>query len=142
MNPALPAGRLHVVGDVQVDGGPLRVNGNVNATGFFYSSDERLKTEIETAPGIKELSKIRGVHFTWRSSGKSGNGVIAQEVAKVFPEMVRVDSTTGLQSVSYMQLIGPLIESVKDLKKQNDELETKILSLETKLKNLENHDHR
>lgn len=53
-------------------------------------------------------------------------GVIAQEVEKIYPDMVHTDATTGMKSVEYGNLVAPLIESVKELKALNDAQQKQI----------------
>jgi hypothetical protein len=65
------------------------------------------------------VRQLRGVSFEWREDVQSGHsgkdlGVIAQEVEKVFPELVHVDHR-GYKTVNYQGLIAPLIEAVKEL---------------------------
>jgi hypothetical protein len=100
-------------------------SGRVTATDFFASSDRNLKTDIETIENALTLvNKLRGVTFTWKESGVPGMGVIAQEAEEIIPEVVyEVD---GVKSVSYGNLIGLLIESIKELTQEVDYLKQKI----------------
>ena len=54
--------------------------------------------------------------------------MIAQEVEKVFPEVVQTGKE-GMKSITYGQFAGVLVEAVKDLKKENDELKRQNRSL-------------
>ena len=100
-------------------------NGNFTATGNITAfSDERLKDDIETLDGSKVLD-MRGVSYT--KDGKAGSGVIAQELEKVAPELVMTnEKEDGMKSVAYGNLVGYLIEAVKDQQKQIDELKAQI----------------
>ena len=92
-----------------------------NVTAF---SDERLKENIQTLDGKKAL-QMRGVSFT--KDGKEGSGVIAQEIEKIAPELVlTADDEQGTKSVAYGNLVGYLIEAIKDQQKQIDELKAKL----------------
>ena len=106
-----------------------------NAPDFFTSgtitagqdviaySDAKLKENINTLDGSKVL-KMRGVSFDRIDTGLPSSGVIAQEMQKVAPELVNeIDGTLG---VSYGNLVGYLIEAVKDQQKQIDELKKLI----------------
>ncbi len=93
----------------------LEVNGNVKATAFYYSSDQRLKKDIKTIQGLDLINKLRGVEFRWKDSNEKSAGLIAQEVEKVAPYLVKTDKNTGLKSVLYANLVAPLIEAVKEL---------------------------
>ena len=106
-----------------VTGGGERLevnNSGVNVTGAIVASgnvtafsDERLKDNIETLDGSK-VYEMRGVSFT--KDGEASSGVIAQEIQKVAPELVN-DSNEYL-SVAYGNLVGYLIEGMKQLKQK------------------------
>ena len=98
----------------------------------FVSSDERLKTNIKPITGsLDKVLDIDGVSFEWkdgyddRVQNKTNLGIIAQDVEKVIPEIVK-ERKDGYLAVQYDQLIPVLIESIKDQQKQIDELK-KIL---------------
>jgi hypothetical protein len=96
----------------------LDISGNLTATGNVTAySDERLKDNIETLDGSK-VYDMRGVSFT--KDGEAGSGVIAQELQKVAPELV-LEGEEYL-SVAYGNLVGYLIEAVKGLKAEIEEL--------------------
>ena len=82
-------------------------------------SDRKLKDNIETLDGKKVLD-MRGVSFTRKDTGKESSGVIAQEIQEVAPELVH--DTNGTLGVAYGNLVGYLIEAIKDQQKQIDEL--------------------
>ncbi len=86
-------------------------------------SDKKLKENIETLDGKKVLD-MRGVSFTRKDTGEESSGVIAQEIQKVAPELVH--DTEGTLGVAYGNLVGYLIEAVKDQQKQIDELKAII----------------
>ena len=96
----------------------LDASGNLTATGNVTAySDERLKSDVETLDGSK-VYDMRGVSFT--KDGEAGSGVIAQELQKVAPELVHEGEE--YLSVAYGNLVGYLIEAVKDLKAEVEEL--------------------
>lgn len=82
-------------------------------------SDRKLKDNIKTLDGKKVLD-MRGVSFTRKDTGLASSGVIAQEIQEVAPELV--NETNGTLGVSYGNLVGYLIEAIKDQQKQIDEL--------------------
>ena len=82
-------------------------------------SDRKLKDNIQTLDGKKVLD-MRGVSFTRKDTGLPGSGVIAQEIQKVAPELIH--DTNGTLGVAYGNLVGYLIEAIKDQQKQIDEL--------------------
>ena len=95
---------------------------NNNVTAF---SDERLKDNIETLEnGLDKVEQLRGVTYT--RDGKENLGVIAQEIEKILPEIVKTaDDEIGTKSVDYSRLTAVLIEAVKDLSAKVKELENK-----------------
>ena len=62
------------------------------------------------------------MRFTWNSNDEDTLGVIAQDVEKVLPELVKEDKD-GMKSVNYNGLIGVLIQSVKELSERVEKLE-------------------
>lgn len=90
---------------------------NNNVTAF---SDERLKTDIKTIEsGLDKVSQMRGV--TFKRDDKLNSGVIAQELEKIAPELVKTaDDEMGTKSVAYGNMVGYLIEAVKELKVELD----------------------
>jgi len=107
---------------VQRDGSGNFSANIVTAVDFNATSDETMKTNITTiASSLEKLGAIRGVNFNWKKDDRYAMGVIAQEVEAVVPEVVREDEE-GLRSVNYGALVGLLIEAVKDLKNEIEEL--------------------
>ncbi len=101
---------------------PISTSGAITASGNVTAySDERLKDNIETLDGSK-VYEMRGVSFT--KDGEANSGVIAQELQKVAPELVSDDGE--YLSVAYGNTIGYLIEAIKDLKEEVDDLKAKL----------------
>lgn len=91
-----------------------------------------MKTDL--SPITDPLNKIlllNGYMFTWKATDKRDMWVIAQEVEKVFPEIIHTDDQ-GYKSVEYGNLIAPLIEAIKELNQKLDEQAQKIQELEMK----------
>lgn len=110
--------------------GDLHVEGDV--VGFSTTiSDKRLKYDIEKIDGaLDKVSQLSGYTFSYNKNGKRSAGVIAQEVEKVLPSAVENKSLaihTGEEGVEYKtvqydQLHGLLIEAIKELKAEIEEL--------------------
>ena len=99
-------GSLHVAQD-------FTCTVSITAPLFFTLSDERFKENIRSLGDVRErLLKLRGVHFQWLANNKIDDGFIAQDVQKVFPELVGKDSS-GYLTVSYLNLVAPLSQSIK-----------------------------
>ena len=95
------------------------LSGDFVATGNITAySDERLKDNIATIDNaLDKVSKMRGVMFT--KDGELSSGVIAQEMEQVAPELVKEGE---YKSVAYGNTIGYLIEAIKELKAEINEL--------------------
>lgn len=112
----------------------ITCTGNISASGTVTSSsDATLKDNVVVIPdALEKIAGLRGVSFTRNDlddNGKVHIGVIAQEVEAVFPEVI---SGEEVKSVAYGNIVAPLIEAVKTLKSQNDELFARIEALETR----------
>ena len=109
----------------------FQVNGDSAATAFVYSSDRSLKKNIlPLNDPLAKILQLRGVSFTWRQNNKASIGLIAQEVEKVFPELVT--GKEGAKGVQYGNLVAPLIEAVREQQAQIEALESRLEYLEAK----------
>jgi len=105
--------------------------GNFSATQFTSLSDKTLKTNIRPIENsVALVQRLQGVRFDWLENNKPSLGLIAQEVEEVIPELVETDN--GIKSVSYSNMIGVLIEAIKEQQKQIEELKTEISILKNK----------
>jgi hypothetical protein len=117
-------------------GHKLDVAGDIGATAFYYTSDATLKKDIVTIDGgLEKINKLNGVYFKWKNNNEPSMGLIAQDVEKVFPEVVSVNPQTGLRSVDYGKLVAPLIEAVKDQQAEILDLKSQIKELQAKIGN-------
>jgi hypothetical protein len=100
------------------------VQGNVTAY-----SDIRLKDNIETiTDALNKITQVRGVTYTrtdMEDTLTRHTGVIAQELESVLPEAVMTGSD-GIKSVAYGNVIGLLIESIKELNAKVDSLQEQL----------------
>jgi hypothetical protein len=109
------------IGKTSYFGQDIICNGSVTA-----DSDERLKENIETIDNALEKTlQLRGVRFTKKFTGAQEIGVIAQEVEKVIPEVVK-NNENDIKSVAYGNMVGLLIEAVKELTHKVDKLQSEI----------------
>jgi hypothetical protein len=107
----------------QMDGsGNLTMAGNVTAY-----SDARLKDNVATVANALDLvGQMRGVTYTRKDTGEAGVGVIAQEMLEVLPQVVQQGiGDDDTLSVAYGNLVGVLIEAIKELEARVAELEGK-----------------
>ena len=113
-------------------GGDLRVTGTARATKFTTTSDERLKTNIRRIEDpLEVISHLEGVKFNWIADGSDDVGLIAQDVERCLPEAV--NEIKDVKSVNYNGVVGLLVESVKELSKDNQLLRMEIETLKWKL---------
>ena len=95
---------------------------DITAGTFSASSDIVKKENIQTIDNaLTKVSQMRGVSFDWKDTKKKSLGVIAQEVESIVPEIVGTDGD-GTKTVSYDSIVGILIEAIKELKAEVDEL--------------------
>ena len=97
----------------------------------FATSDERLKANKELiTDSLHKLSQINGYEFDWipmfgiHENEGHDIGVIAQEVAKVIPEVVTTRDN-GYMAVKYEKIVPLLIEAIKELSAEIDKLKGK-----------------
>lgn len=121
----------NITGDVLIDG-DLNVTGDITA--FYVSpSDARLKTNITKIDNsLDKVLNLNGYNYKWNALGvekykrkeeESDVGVIAQELEKILPQAVHEDKD-GYKTVAYDKIIPLLIEAIKDLKHEIDELKS------------------
>ena len=97
-------------------------------------SDERLKENIQTIPdALDKVCKLRGVSY--EKDGEQSIGVIAQEVEKVVPEVVKTaEDEMQTKAVAYGNLVGLLIEAIKEQQEEINKLKKLICKSEDDLK--------
>ena len=119
----LTMGQISSSGDIVADGDIIAYN----------ASDRNLKDNIQVIEGsLDKIDGIRGVEFDWndKSPGwaqERGHdvGVIAQEVQEIIPEIV-TERKNGYLGVDYKRIVPLLIESIKELKKEVEDLKKKV----------------
>ncbi len=136
----------------------LDVNGTARVSSLIYNSDKRFKQNITPINNaLTKINRLQGVSYSFKGSMSKYNlpkeqqlGLIAQDVQKEFPEIVKKDEQ-GYLGVDYIKLIPLLIEAVKEqqesiaiLKDENEKLKEtldvllKTKTINTKPNNLEN----
>jgi Flp pilus assembly protein TadG len=98
----------------------------VNAGTFNTTSDERAKKDIRLIENaLDKVQQLGGYSFTLKATDQKSSGVIAQEVQKVMPELVQ-EGGEGHLTVQYGNMVGLLIEAIKEQQAQIDALTAKI----------------
>jgi hypothetical protein len=100
--------------------------GLLTSTDYNSSSDKRLKKNIKTVESaLDKVIALRGVTFDWKEGGAKAIGLIAQEAEKVIPEIVSQDEN-GYFGIKYNNLIGVLVEAIKEQQEQINTLKKLI----------------
>ena len=96
--------------------------GLLTSTDYNSSSDMTLKQDFTPIKNpIDIIGQLTGFGFTWKESKEKSYGLSAQEVEKVIPEIVR-DRPDGTKGINYMNLTAFLVEAIKELKQEIQEL--------------------
>jgi hypothetical protein len=111
-------------------------NGNALNGTWINGSDERLKQNIVTIDSpLARVLAMRGVYYEMKDTpGERKVGVIAQEVQAQFPEAVSsMGGEDNYLGVAYGNLVGPLIEAIRELSINHEAALERIAALEAKL---------
>ncbi len=130
------------------DGFGVYSSGNVCTTGsYLICSDARFKRNVRPlADSLDKVLKLRGVQFDWKRdefpdhnfSEDRQVGFIAQEVAKVLPELVAGGGGDNeFYTVSYGRIVPVLVEAVKELNGEVEHKDSQITELQARLTALE-----
>jgi len=129
-------GELSALGTgTHIFNGTVQVNGNVHATGNVRSqhssSDSRLKTDLQKIEGaLDKVNELTGYTFEYiNKPGSRATGLVAQDVEKVLPEVVYEyieDDGEDYKALRYENMMGLLVEAIKELKQDVDDLKNKI----------------
>jgi hypothetical protein len=124
----------------------LTVTGNAFKPGggtWGVSSDIRLKQNVRPLAGaLDNLLRLRGVFFEWKEPEQQGNltgrqmGLIADEVEKVFPEWLSIDSE-GYKQLTVRGFEALVVEALRTLTAENDYIKVQNQALETRVVGLE-----
>lgn len=108
------------------DAGHFTATGNITASGNVTAySDRRLKKNIQTIDNaLSIVRRLRGVKYDKRETGEHGIGLIAQEVKPILPQVVHADPMTDYLSLAYGNLVGVLVEAIKELEDKVNALST------------------
>jgi hypothetical protein len=118
------SGSTYVAGD-------LSITGSITATGditAYFTSDNRHKNNIQLIPNaLQKIEQLNGVTWEWNddvnevTKSTPKTGLIAQEVQLVLPEVVK-EREDGFLALDYSKMMGLMVEAIKDLKKEIEEL--------------------
>ena len=116
------------------DNGDLHVDGDITAFTSLITSDRKLKENIIIVNNaLDKVCQLNGVTFDWKKDGTASAGVIAQDVEKVMPVLVKETEGFGDSGkhkiVDYNGLSSLFIEAIKELKEQNELMKAEIEEL-------------
>lgn len=116
-------------------GQKLDVAGAVQAGAFYYSSDERLKKNIEAiakSKALQDILALRPVTYNWKDPAQPTDtqiGFIAQQVETIAPALVTTNSSTGMKAVDYARVAPLLVGAIQAQQAQIDALKAEIEQL-------------
>ena len=107
--------------------GDLHVDGDVVAYSSTTASDMALKENLNPiTDALDKVLQLGGYSFDWKDKKRgSSTGLIAQDVEKILPNLVK--DQKGLanhKTLNYNGIIGLLVESIKELKSELDDLKS------------------
>ncbi len=126
-------------------GGDIYCQNTLTVNGFNNLSDARFKTNVASLHNaLDDILSLRGVAYDWkRDAFKDRNfaegrqfGFIAQEVEKIFPDLVATDEQ-GYKAVNYLGVIPVLVEAVKTQNKRIEALSKENNAKEKRLSTVE-----
>lgn len=107
-------------------GGSILAGGNVTA----YSDIRRKKDLLKIDNALNKVEQLTGYTYTNKKDNKRYTGLIAQDVQKVLPEAVHKEELDGHLSLAYGNMMGLLVEAVKELTRKNEILEARLNVIE------------
>lgn len=120
---------------------PLAENANNNAHSHYDTwSDERFKTNVQALnSSLDKVLSLRGVEYNWTEEAQAELGLgegteiglVAQDVEKVFHELVSIDSA-GYKRIDYARLAAVLFEAIREQQAMIDDLEVRLSAFERK----------
>jgi hypothetical protein len=108
-------------------GGSIYASTTITAGGAITAySDARLKSNVlPITNSLQKLLQLQGVTYKRIDTGELGRGMIAQEVQKIYPELV-VENGDGMLSVAYGNFVADVIEAIRELKDQIDSIKANL----------------
>lgn len=130
-----PQAKIHIIGTTKFESSAFEVVGdglfrnNLTVKGNLVNdSDYRIKKDVKVIENaLSKIKKISGYTFLKNGLSPRETGVIAQEIKEVLPEAV-FENDDGLLGVAYGNMMGLLIEGIKELSDKLDRIDLKINS--------------
>jgi Chaperone of endosialidase len=122
-------GDIHGYGDATIEG-------TLHLSNSISYSDIRLKKDIQPLHNaLSDVLRLNGYTYYWKNNKDTSEqiGVLAQEVQKVYPQLVEADNK-GILGVNYQALIPVLLTAIKEQQNQIDELTKRVDRIEAMMK--------
>ena len=102
---------------------PIDIKNYIRADRFYTRSDIRLKSNIcdLNNDDLDKLNKVVPKSYRFRNDNNKHFGFIAQDIEKIFPYLVSIDSD-GMKSVNYLEMVPLLLHKINDLERKLDEI--------------------
>ncbi len=117
----------------------LDVEGTIEYDGLQQESDIRSKKDVNLlSDSLDRLTQLQGVSYRFKEEARDKGvhlGLIAQETEVVYPEVVKTKDD-GYKSIAYTELIAPIIEALKELRSENEDLKNTVTTLANELTNV------
>jgi hypothetical protein len=112
--------------------------GTLNATIFNSLSDETKKTSIVSiTDALNKVKQLSGVTYNFIDSSEPSAGLIAQQVEKVLPQAVKYNPEQQAFTLNYNGVTGLLVEAIKILSDEKDQLANTVNALSERIAELE-----
>ena len=104
----------------------IQITGSLNATSVTETSALKYKKYVKPLKSQSDnVYKLRPVHFKWKDNNRGDIGLIAEEVGKIYPELVSIGIDGNAEGISYTKLTAVLIKTIQELSARIDKLENK-----------------
>ena len=122
------------------DKATLDSSGNFTVVGrFTETSSQKYKTNIQDlGPTLEKVDQLRGVTYSKIGSEETEIGMIAEEVAQIFPDLISYNEEGQIESLNYTRITAVLVEAVKELNAKVKTQEIFIDNIVARLERLEN----
>jgi hypothetical protein len=103
-------------------------DGTTTVSDLVETSAERFKENIQTLDNqVDKIKQLRPVQYSWKKDKRKDIGFIAEEVEKVYPQLVEKDEKGEVSGMSYSKLAAAVVKTIQEQQEQiaklNDELD-------------------
>jgi hypothetical protein len=107
--------------------------GNISVTSLVETSAQRYKSNVtQLTSQLDKINQLRPVEFDWKSNQKHDIGFIAEDVQKVYPEVVNMNDQGEVEGLSYSKMVSLLVKGMQEQQQQIKSLTDEINILKNK----------